>query len=206
MHSALPRASCVSPCVRMSLAGSHIRLRLHVGALRQQRTNHLHLALLRGSEERRPSLLPRKRPSPSAPPEEDTARGRHGHALSRLHVISYTAAPEPQRWTCRATRRPHSAATCIVLPCSGRRGQVMMRRICPVQTVPVLSHRLGPNSILLVLSACAHRRTYKHLFPTASTVPACALSQTNEKQRRARQRSEEKRDAHPKGSGTEVCV
>ena len=56
----------------------------------------------------------------------------------------------------------------------------MMRRICPVQTVPVLSHRPGPNSIVLVLSACAHRRTRKHLYPTASTGPACALSQTNE--------------------------
>ena len=55
----------------------------------------------------------------------------------------------------------------------------MMRRICPVQAVPVLSHRPGPISILLVLSACANWRTRKHLFPTASTGPLCALYQTN---------------------------
>jgi hypothetical protein len=55
----------------------------------------------------------------------------------------------------------------------------MMRRICPMQTVPVLSHRLGPNSILLVLSACAHRRTQKQLSHTPLTGPACALYRTN---------------------------
>ena len=47
---------------------AHIRLRLHVGALRQQRPNHLCVALLRGEVERRPSVLRRKRASRSAPP------------------------------------------------------------------------------------------------------------------------------------------
>jgi hypothetical protein len=46
---------------------AHIRLRLHVGALRQQRPNHLQVAGNRGGEERRLSVLRRRRASRSAP-------------------------------------------------------------------------------------------------------------------------------------------
>ena len=46
--------------VRVHVTGSHIRLRLRVGALRQQRSNHLHVALSRSDEQRRRSVLPHK--------------------------------------------------------------------------------------------------------------------------------------------------
>jgi hypothetical protein len=47
---------------------AHIILRLHVGALRQQRLDHLQVAALRGEVERRLSILRRRRASGSAPP------------------------------------------------------------------------------------------------------------------------------------------
>jgi hypothetical protein len=46
---------------------AHLLLRLHVGALRQQGLNHLQIAVLRGQEEWRPSVLRRRRASQSAP-------------------------------------------------------------------------------------------------------------------------------------------
>ena len=70
-HDVLSRASCVSPCVLLfssSLTTAHLILCPHIGALRQQRSNHLHVAPLRSNVQRRPSVLPHKRASPSAPP------------------------------------------------------------------------------------------------------------------------------------------
>jgi hypothetical protein len=46
---------------------AHIRLRFHVGALRQQRPDHLSVAIGRRSVERRPSILRRTQASRSAP-------------------------------------------------------------------------------------------------------------------------------------------
>ena len=59
-----------------------------------------------------------------------------------------------------------------MLPCSGRWGQVMMRRICPAQTVRAHGPRPGPHSILLIPSACAHRRTRNHLCLAPPTRPS----------------------------------
>ena len=50
-----------------SLRHAHVILRLHVGALRQQRPNHLRMAIVRRSDERRPSTLRRTQASRSAP-------------------------------------------------------------------------------------------------------------------------------------------
>jgi hypothetical protein len=47
---------------------AHIILRLHVGARRQKRLNHLQVAVLRGEVKRRISILRRRRASTSAPP------------------------------------------------------------------------------------------------------------------------------------------
>jgi hypothetical protein len=62
---------------------AHLNLRLHVGALRQQRPNHLQVAALRGGVERRPSILRRRRehcgkrlPPPSSRP---SPAGPHQH-------------------------------------------------------------------------------------------------------------------------------
>jgi hypothetical protein len=41
----------------------HIILRLHVGAFRQQRLDNLQVAEIRGEDERRPSVLRRRRAS-----------------------------------------------------------------------------------------------------------------------------------------------
>jgi hypothetical protein len=76
----------------MSLAGSHFILRLCVGALRQQRPNHLHLAVLRGDKQRRRSDLPHERAAPSAPPSAILLR------TSRLptHMHNATVAIKPR--------------------------------------------------------------------------------------------------------------
>ena len=52
----------------MTGSRAHIILRLHIGALGQQRLNDHHVAVLRGDVERRRSVLPHKRATPSAPP------------------------------------------------------------------------------------------------------------------------------------------
>jgi hypothetical protein len=65
---------------------AHIILRVHVGALRQQRPNHLQVAAQRGVVEWRPSVLRLKRASRSAPPSAPT----HARTPTRTHALSLT--------------------------------------------------------------------------------------------------------------------
>ena len=122
-HDVLSRASCVSPCVRLfpsSLTNAHLILCLHVGALRQQRSNHLRVALSRSDVQRRRSVLPHKRAPPSSPPSAilptPSRLPTHKHTASvavkaRHRVPRFTrllSAPQP---TCpRAPPPPHAVA------------------------------------------------------------------------------------------------
>jgi hypothetical protein len=71
---------------------AHIRLRLHVGALRQQRHNHIQVVLFTGGDERRPSVLRHmQNRGQSYGAAQDTALLYPPHTHTQSHVYTHRA-------------------------------------------------------------------------------------------------------------------
>jgi hypothetical protein len=92
------------------MINAHLLLRLHVGTLRQQCSNHPRVALLRGDEEWGPSVLRRRRALQSAPSpasHQPRARARPPPRTPAVVAAAYTHHESHSH----ADLRPHASET-----------------------------------------------------------------------------------------------